>query len=384
MGERQGPVERVELGRMSSALSGRKILVTGHTGFNGSWLSLWLSSLGAEVVGLSLDPPSEPSLFKAIDLARRMRSLRGDVTDFDHLRRVFGDEQPEIVFHLAAQPIVRRSYREPRATFETNVMGTVNVLEAARLTESVRSVVNVTSDKCYENREWTKGYRETDGLGGNDPYSSSKACAELVTAAYLKSFFSGDGGSRPVLALASVRAGNIIGGGDWGEDRLIPDCVRALSRGEPVHLRYPRAVRPWQHVLDALSGLLVIGEKLLDEGVRYAGAWNLGPSGETLWTVEQVVRRVCSLWGGGEYRMAEGPHALETNLLILDCSKALRLLGWKARLSTELAIEKTVAWYRHFYSGAGPRDLERLCEDQIREAEALRRIDHARAGSEAT
>lgn len=328
---------------------GRKVLVTGHTGFKGSWLALWLQRLGADVVGFSLDPPSDPNLFEAIDLGAEVRGRRIDIRDFGPLSRGFEEEQPEVVFHLAAQPIVRLSYREPRETFQTNVMGTVNVLEAARLTGSVRALVNVTSDKCYENREWLWGYRETDHLGGSDPYSASKACSELVTASYLKSYFARASGEDTTgMAVASARAGNVIGGGDWGADRLIPDCVRAFASGRPLHLRYPRAVRPWQHVLDPLCGYLLLGAKLLGGAADFGGAWNFGPAEAELWPVERVVSRVFELLGSGEYTVDAGPKPHEAGLLKLDCSKARALLGWRPRLSTAEALAQTATWYERY------------------------------------
>ncbi|MBW2109508.1 MAG: CDP-glucose 4,6-dehydratase, partial [Deltaproteobacteria bacterium] len=300
--------------------------------------------------------------------------IYGDVRDHKHLISVFQEYQPEFVFHLAAQPLVRLSYSEPRMTYGTNVMGTVNLFEAVRATNSVRVVVNITSDKCYENKEWVWGYRENDPMGGYDPYSSSKGCAELITAAYRCSFF---GYSTPQpfnpsttqhsVALASVRAGNVIGGGDWGSDRLVPDCVRALSKGEEIMIRYPKAIRPWQHVLEPLSGYLLLGAKLWADGSRYAGAWNFGPSGDEVWTVKELVKELIRLWGNGSFRVDSGEHLHEAHWLKLDCSKARIELDWRPRLSISQALEKTVEWYGQFYADASPKEMRDLSERQIME-----------------
>lgn len=344
----------------------RRVLVTGHTGFKGSWLSLWLSQLGAEVIGFALEPPSIPNLFEVINLQREVTHIYGDVRDYDHLLAAFDSYKPEMVFHLAAQPLVRRSYQEPRLTYETNVMGAVNVLEAVRQTPGVRVVAIITSDKCYENREWTRGYREEDPMGGLDPYSSSKGCCELVTSAYLRSFFSPEHHSDASrVALASVRAGNVIGGGDWGMDRLVPDCIRALSRQKEIVLRYPQAVRPWQHVLDPLGGYLLLGAKLWEDRNAYAGSWNFGPHENDTWTVVEVVQEIIRLWGEGSYRVDGNPKLHETRHLKLDCRKSRTHLGWRPQYAIQDALSLTVQWYRAFYTGVAPPDLSNLAVGQI-------------------
>ncbi len=271
-----------------------------------------------------------------------------------------------MVFHLAAQPLVRLSYQEPRGTYETNIMGTMNVLEAVRHTPSVRVVVNVTSDKCYENREWVWGYREEDPMGGRDPYSSSKGCCELVTAAYLRSFFPPEQyGKTHGMALASARAGNVIGGGDWGKDRLVPDCVRALSRNEEIVLRYPQSIRPWQHVLEPLGGYLLLGAGLWQDGLRYVGSWNFGPSDNDVWTVEEVVREIIRLWGQGSYRVESDGHPHEAHWLKLDWSKARVHLGWHTWYNIQAALSLSIDWYRLFYAGDSKEELYRRTADQI-------------------
>ena len=338
---------------------GKRVLVTGHTGFKGSWLSIWLKELGADVIGYSLKPPSDPSNFEVCNLESRITHIHGDVRNLGQLLEVFKKYKPEIVFHLAAQPLVRYSYIDPHTTYDTNVMGTVNVLETVRQTKSVRVVVIITSDKCYENKEWVWGYRESDSMGGNDPYSSSKGCAELVTNAYRQSFFNTERYEEHHVAISSVRAGNVIGGGDWGEDRLIPDCVRALSDEKPVLIRNPKAIRPWQHVLDPLGGYLLLGAGLWTDGPRYACAWNFGPSDMEVLTVEEVVKKFLQYWGKGDFthsssRNLSGPATVlhEANRLKLDCSKARSLLKWTPVYGIDHALKKTVEWYKLYYSGA--------------------------------
>ena len=273
------------------AFKNRKVLITGHTGFKGSWLAIWLKELGAEVSGYAIAPPSDPSNFEAAKLQDKMIHIHGDIRDLDHLLETFKKCQPEFIFHLAAQPLVRLSYKEPKITFDTNVGGTVNVLEAARLTSSVKVLINITSDKCYENREWVWGYRENDPMGGHDPYSASKGCSELVFSAYLRSFFSQNTPGRGIIGAASVRAGNVVGGGDWGKDRLIPDCIRALSARQSIGIRNPLAIRPWQHVLEPLSGYLWLGALLSHDPQKYSGAWNFGPEDRSHLTVAEVADR---------------------------------------------------------------------------------------------
>ncbi|HIJ75174.1 MAG TPA: CDP-glucose 4,6-dehydratase [Deltaproteobacteria bacterium] len=344
----------------------KTILVTGDTGFKGAWLSLWLEQLGAKVIGYALDPPGQPNLFDAIGLAGTIIHIHGDVRDYSGLIEVIIEHQPEIIFHLAAQSLVRASYEEPRLTYETNVMGTVNLLEAARHTPSVRAVVVVTSDKCYENREWVWGYREQEPMGGRDPYSSSKGCCELVTAAYLHSYFSPEQyGKTHGIALASARAGNVIGGGDWGKDRLIPDCVRALSRKEEIILRHPNAIRPWQYVLEPLSGYLLLGASLFRDGPNNTGSWNFGPSDAETLTVGEMVNEIIRLWGEGSYRVESDGQPHEAHWLKLDCSKARGYLGWRPRYNVQTALNLSIDWYRLYYAGNSKRDLRHLMTSQI-------------------
>ena len=363
---------------------GRRVFVTGHTGFKGSWLTQWLIDLGAEVTGYALAPPTEPNLFGAVGIGRedaqrargagRFTDLRADVRERRPLGQALAMAAPEIVFHLAAQPLVRRSYAEPHLTYQTNVMGTVNLLEEVRVLAASgrgpRAVVNVTSDKCYENAETVHAYGEGDPLGGFDPYSSSKGCSELVTAAYRRSFF----GEPGMPKVATARAGNVIGGGDWGEDRILPDCARALSVGEAIKVRNPDAVRPWQHVLESLSGYLSLGASLWrasakagEDGNEFAGAWNFGPGPDAVVAVRDVVELFVEAWGGGEWRpvpgAAEQPH--EAGLLVLDAGKAERELGWRGAWSVAEAAVAAAHWYREFYSGADAATLLEYCRDDI-------------------
>jgi CDP-glucose 4,6-dehydratase len=327
---------------LAETYAGSSVFVTGHTGFKGSWLAEWLTTLGANVTGYALDPPTQPNLFDALALGGRVRHVVGDVRDQERLVAEMRSAQPSVIFHLAAKALVRRAYEEPRDTFETNVMGTVNVLEAARACPSVQAVVIVTSDKCYENLETGRPFRETDPLGGRDPYGASKAGAEIVTAAYRESFFSNG------AAVASVRAGNVIGGGDWAPDRIIPDSVRALTAGEAIVVRNPEAIRPWQHVLEPLSGYLQLGQLLLADGRGYEGAWNFGPDHGADRSVRWVVERFLAEWGSGSWSTpasAEGqPH--EARLLSLDSSKAREQLGWAPVWDATTAVRRTAAWYR--------------------------------------
>ena len=330
--------------------AGRRVLLTGHTGFKGAWLALWLNALGAEVAGYALEPPTQPNLFDELKLADMIaRHEIGDVRDAARLESVFAAFRPEIVFHLAAQSLVRRSYSEPQLTYETNVMGTLNLFEAVRGCDSVRVVVNVTSDKCYENREQDYAYHEDDPLGGYDPYSSSKGCAELLTAAYRSSFF----GPEAAVSLASARAGNVVGGGDWAEDRLIPDCVRALSHGQTIAVRNPGAVRPWQFVLEPLAGYLFLAASMWQGGHRFDGPWNFGPDNNGEMPVRQVVETAVAAWGSGGWQGPDAgavePH--EARLLKLDCAKAREFLGWQPVYEATTALAATMAWYKAFYAG---------------------------------
>jgi CDP-glucose 4,6-dehydratase len=335
---------------------GKRVLVTGDTGFKGSWLSLWLHELGAEVVGFALPPERDNDHFRLLGLDKLIRHVTGDIREAESLVRLCREFQPEFLFHLAAQSLVRTSYEDPKATFDTNVAGSVNVLEAVRATPSLRSVIYVTSDKCYKNREWLWGYRENDELGGHDPYSASKAAAEVVFSSYVDSFFSRRGG----LGTASVRAGNVIGGGDWAQDRIIPDCIRALLDRQPIQVRNPSATRPWQHVLEPLSGYLLAAARLYHEPTCYSGAWNFGPTGESIRTVRELAEKVVSCWGEGTVQVATeagAPH--EATLLHLNCDKAHHLLHWAPRWDFTRAVSETVNWYRSATAGEPVRDLSR-------------------------
>lgn len=335
----------------ANAYAGRTVLVTGHTGFKGSWLSAWLVELGAKVVGYALDPPSEPSHFDAIGLAERMVDVRGDVRDYERLAATFAEHRPSVVLHLAAQAIVRKGFDDPRQTFDANFMGTVNVLEAARLTDSVEAVVCITSDKCYANQEWPWGYRETDRLGGHDPYSASKAAAELAIAVYQDRRFQARAVGDRWIPIASARAGNVIGGGDWAADRLIPDVVRAIASGRDIVLRNPHSTRPWQHVLEALSGYLWLGALMLREPDRFTSAYNFGPRADVRASVQEVVDCLLEGWPGHRSTVSVEPdHATaESRLLRLDCERAESELGWRATWELDETLERIVSWYRAFY-----------------------------------
>jgi CDP-glucose 4,6-dehydratase len=339
-------------GLFHGVYEGKRVLLTGHTGFKGSWLAFWLLRMGAQVTGVSLPPETEPNHYSLLMFSdSEIHSKVLDICDMPALQKVIHAVQPEIVFHLAAQPLVRRSYREPRQTFNTNVMGVVNLLEACRLVGSVKAIVNITSDKCYENREWVWGYRENDPMGGHDPYSASKGCSELLTASWRNSFFPpANYGITHQTLLASARAGNVIGGGDWGEDRLIPDIVRAIDKGVQVDIRNPQATRPWQHVLEPLSGYLLLGQKLLERQKDFAQAWNFGPAGEGAVTVGEVVQHIKKHWDKFDYSLKPDPdQPHEANLLRLDCSMARDRLGWKPVWDADTTFDKTISWYRAFY-----------------------------------
>ncbi|MGV8867885.1 MAG: CDP-glucose 4,6-dehydratase [Janthinobacterium svalbardensis] len=337
---------------------GKRVFLTGHTGFKGGWLSLWLQQLGADVTGYALEAPTTPSLFEVASVARGMVSVIGDVRDGEALNRAMAQARPEIVIHMAAQPLVRYSYVNPVETYATNVMGVVNLLEAVRATPGVRSVVNVTSDKCYENREWPWGYRENEAMGGYDPYSNSKGCAELVTAGYRSSFFNAEKYAEHGIALGSGRAGNVIGGGDWAMDRLIPDMLRAIGAGQPVMIRNPHSIRPWQHVLEPLSGYLTLAEKLYTEGPVHAEGWNFGPHDTDAKPVEWIIERMTQEWGAGASWSLDGQnHPHEATYLKLDCSKARGQLGWHPRWDIGQTIAKIVEWHKACDQGADMRAM---------------------------
>ncbi|MDA9994730.1 CDP-glucose 4,6-dehydratase [Planktomarina temperata] len=320
----------------------KKVLVTGHTGFKGSWLSLWLQTMGADLCGIALPPPTEPSLFAQAKVADGMRHQLADVRDFEKIEKIFQSFQPDIVLHLAAQPLVRESYKAPIETYSTNVMGTVHVLEASRRTKSVRAVINVTTDKCYENREWVWGYRENEPIGGHDPYSSSKGCSELVSAAYRKSFF-----EDAEIQVATARAGNVIGGGDWARDRLIPDIIKSIQENIPTKIRNPNAIRPWQHVLEPLSGYLLLAEGLYNKKDGMSGAWNFGPRDEDAQNVQWVANELSKKMGQSPIFLPDPKnHPHEANFLKLDISKAKNKLGWEPRWSLNTALDRIVDWNR--------------------------------------
>lgn len=341
----------------------KRVFVTGHTGFKGSWLGLWLQQLGANVTGFALPPPTNPSLFEVAQVVQGMVSVIGDIRDEALLASAMRQAAPDIVIHMAAQPLVRRSYVDPVETYGTNVMGTVNLLQAVRKTPSVRAVVNVTTDKCYENKEWVWGYRENEPMGGFDPYSSSKGCAELVTAAYRNSFFSNARHSEHQVAIATARAGNVIGGGDWAEDRLIPDILRAIQSGQSVNIRNPKATRPWQHVLEPLSGYLVLAEKLYTDGLAFAEAFNFGPAEEDAKPVQWIVEHLTHSWGNGaSWHLDGGVHPHEAHYLKLDCSKASATLGWQPRWHLRQALQAIIVWHK---AHSNRQDMRALCLQQI-------------------
>jgi CDP-glucose 4,6-dehydratase len=350
---------------MLSIYRDRKVLITGHTGFKGSWLCMLLHHLGAKIYGYALEPPTCPSLYEAAKIHESVNSYIADIRDCQTLLKAFSEIQPEIVIHMAAQPLVRNSYKNPVETYSVNVMGTVNLLEVVRHTKSVRAVINVTTDKCYENREWIWGYRENDTIGGYDPYSNSKGCSELVTSSFRNSFFNpADYSKTHQVALASARAGNVIGGGDWAEDRLIPDFIRAIGKNEKVIIRSPYAIRPWQHVLEPLSGYLLLGAKLYSEGIKYAEGWNFGPDDKDVKPVEWIINTICNLWGNACYEVDTNPQSHEATYLKLDCSKAKSQLGWRPRWNIETTLEKIITWTKAYCEG---ENMRLFCEKQIQE-----------------
>lgn len=341
---------------------GKKVLITGHTGFKGSWLSIWLHQLGAEVIGIALDPFSERDNYVLSGIKDKITDIRGDIRDGTFLKEIFQKYQPEIVFHLAAQPLVRLSYDIPVETYETNVMGTIHVMEAIRVTESVKIGIMITTDKCYENKEQIWGYRENEPMGGYDPYSSSKGAAEIAIASWRQSFFNPKEFLKHQKSIASVRAGNVIGGGDWALDRIIPDCIKALEDGNSIDIRSPKAIRPWQHVLEPLSGYMHLATKIWNEPTKYCEGWNFGPKTESIATVWDIASKVVQNYGKGELKDLSDPNALhEAKLLMLDISKAKFELGWEPRMNIDQTIELTIDWYKRYRT----EDVYSLCLEQI-------------------
>lgn len=347
------------------AFQGKRVLVTGHTGFKGSWLSIWLHEMGAEVVGVGLEPFSEKDNFVLSGIGKKiMADIRADIRNGLKMKDIFAEYQPEIVFHLAAQPLVRLSYEIPVETYETNVMGTINVMEAIRATDSVKVAVMITTDKCYENKEQIWGYRENEPMGGYDPYSSSKGAAEIAINSWRRSFFNPtDYGKKHHVSIASVRAGNVIGGGDWAKDRIVPDCIRALEAGKPIEIRSPKAIRPWQHVLEPLSAYLLLASKMLEEPTKYCEGWNFGPRSESIISVWDVATMLTSFIGKGELKDVSDPNAFhEANLLMLDISKARFQIGWEPRTNIDECCQLTADWYKNYQIN----DVYSLCVEQIK------------------
>lgn len=333
--------------------SGRKVFLTGHTGFKGGWIALWLTSLGAKVYGYSLAAPTSPNFFSETKLEHLIEySYIGDIRDLETLSKSMRSSRPSIIIHMAAQSLVRNSYTNPVDTFSTNLIGTVNLLESVRQISTVEAVVNITTDKCYENKEWVWSYRENDQLGGHDPYSSSKACAEIATAAYCKSFLADSG-----INVASVRAGNVIGGGDWADDRLIPDCLRAIEANKMLLVRSPKAIRPWQHVLEPLSGYLLLAENLVNSGFEFAEAWNFGPNDSDAKPVSWIIDRLCQKFNGLRWKTVPEPHMHESSLLKLDSSKAKNKLGWSPRWTLDAALDETIEWYLAWKEGQSMKEI---------------------------
>jgi CDP-glucose 4,6-dehydratase len=358
------------LGIRNNFWNNKKVLITGHTGFKGAWLTFWLLKMGAIVKGISLPPDTNPNLYLLLDIEKNMDSKFGDIRNLDFLKKEVKSFKPDIVFHLAAQALVRNSYDNPIETFQTNVMGTANILEVIRYVDTVRSIVCITSDKCYENREWPWQYRESDALGGWDPYSASKGCSELVISSYRKSFYHPHSYQKHGVGLASARAGNVIGGGDWGDNRLIPDMVRSFFSGEPVLIRNPKATRPWQHVLDLLNGYLLLAEKLYEDGAENADAWNFGPLVNDAKDVLTIVEYIIKLWGDGasfEYDKLKHPH--EAYSLKLDSSKAQQMLGWYPVLTLDKSLEWVVEWYKNYKNNK--EESQKISELQLKRFEKL-------------
>lgn len=353
-------------GRMknfNNVYKGKKVLVTGHTGFKGSWLSIWLRELGAEVIGYSLDPYTEKDNFVLSHLSEKIVDIRGDIRDRKHLKKVFDKYQPEIVFHLAAQPLVRLSYDIPVETYETNLMGTINILEEIRNCKNTKIGIMITTDKCYENKEQIWGYRENEAFGGYDPYSSSKGACEIAIQSWRKSFFNPKDYEKHGKSLASVRAGNVIGGGDWAKDRIVPDCIRALEAGKDIEIRSPKSIRPWEHVLEPLSGYLLLGQKMMEDPIKYCEGWNFGPNLDAIVNVWDVAEKIVKNYGKGNLKDIFNPNALhEAKLLLLDITKSRFELGWKPTLTIDESIELTIEWYKRYVN----EDVYKLCVEQIK------------------
>lgn len=349
-------MDKVDIGKILQFYSNKKVMVTGHTGFKGSWLTFLLTELGAQVMGYALPPASEPCHFSLLGLDKKINHLQNDIRNKCDLKAAIQSFQPEIIFHLAAQPLVKKSYLDPLYTFDVNVMGATNLLECVRQCRSVRSLIYVTSDKCYENVEWIWGYRENDALGGRDPYSASKAAAEIVFSAYSRSFFV----KNPVIGAASVRAGNVIGGGDWADDRIVPDCIRSIQIGEPIKLRNPNATRPWQHVLEPISGYIMLGARLYNEPTKYSGNWNFGPDSREARTVLDVADSIVKSFGKGTIEIVNSTNdEHEANLLQLNCDKANLELDWQPRWCVEKTLSATAEWYRSILNGKNAQDVTR-------------------------
>jgi CDP-glucose 4,6-dehydratase len=360
MGLRPGGLEIMDLKYLFPNLSGKKILVTGHTGFKGSWLSMLLHKCGAEIVGIALDPRTENDNFNLADIKSIVKDIRADIRDFSAIERIVKEEKPEVVFHLAAQPLVMDSYESPLETYSTNIMGTANILESIRSTDSVQSAIFITTDKVYHNNEWLWPYREDDRLGGHDPYSSSKSAAEIVISSYRDSFFGADRG----VSISSARAGNVIGGGDWSPNRILPDCIRSIEKNQSIEIRSPQAIRPWQHVLEPLVGYLMLAEKMMNNPINYSQAWNFGPDSENVIPVKNLVESVIKYYGHGKWTDVSDPSAFhEAQLLNLDINKARHLLSWRPVLNIEKTIQMTVEWYKHYHT----QDMEKFCMAQVEE-----------------
>ena len=346
----------------NNVYNGKRVLVTGHTGFKGSWLSIWLRELGAEVIGYSLDPYTEKDNFVLSHLSEKIVDIRGDIRDRKHLRKIFDKYKPEIVFHLAAQPLVRLSYDIPVETYETNLMGTINILEEIRNCKNTKIGIMITTDKCYENKEQIWGYRENEAFGGYDPYSSSKGACEIAIQSWRNSFFNPKDYEKYGKSLASVRAGNVIGGGDWAKDRIVPDCIRALEAGKDIEIRSPKSIRPWEHVLEPLSGYLLLGQKMMEDPTKYCEGWNFGPNLDAIVNVWEVAEKIVKDYGKGNLKDISDPNALhEAKLLLLDITKSRFELGWKPTLTIDESIELTAEWYKRYVN----EDVYKLCVEQI-------------------